>query len=162
MDTGQPTGRSSRRRRSSLLPRVEVEFLIVADAVEALNGKLYMLGGGWDTMQVANFSLPVAFGIGCGVLVPWNETDEEHTFTLRFEDADGGEVAPRLDGAFKTGRSALLDKGASTRILLGIKARMKIPSPGGYSIVAQVDGQPETERRTTVRFRGPELMRQSA
>jgi hypothetical protein len=127
---------------------------MVADAVEAIGGKLYMLGGGWDMIWVGSFDQPVPFGLACTVLVPWNETDDDHVFSVSIENEDGGEVAPRLDVPFKTGRSPTTPKGAPTRVAVGIKAAILLPGPGGYAFVGRVDGRDDSERRTIVHARG--------
>jgi hypothetical protein len=62
----------------------------LADSAEAVNGKLYVLGAGWDQLVVS--SLPaVQQRVAVGVLlqVGWNDTDAEHDATLRLETEDG-------------------------------------------------------------------------
>jgi hypothetical protein len=36
----------------------QIEFLILAEHVEVIHGKLYLMGG-WETMHVAGFDAPV-------------------------------------------------------------------------------------------------------
>lgn len=133
--------RPRRRRRSVLpLPKVEVEYLILADAAEALGGKLYLMGGGWDTIRVANFDVPVQMAIACGILVPWNETDDDHQVALTLRDLDGKDIAPPLEVSLKTGRAASLPKGASTHVPIAVKASLKLPGPGTYTVTAIIDG----------------------
>lgn len=142
-----PTSRSRNRSTRIPLPRVEVEYLLLADAAEALNGKLYLMGGGWDTISVANFDLPVTISVACGVSVPWNETDDEHTLTIRLQDADGQLIAPDLNATFRTGRAATLPKGAATHAPFAIKAGLKLPGPGSYTFVGIIDNEPQFARR---------------
>lgn len=127
--------------------------MMAADAVEAIGGKLYILGGGWDIMTVGSFAQPITFGLACTLLVPWNETDDDHTLTLAIEDADAHEVAPRLSINFKTGRSPTIPKGAPTRVAVGVKAAVTMPGPGSYAFVARVDGREDSMRRTQVHLR---------
>lgn len=129
------------------LPRVQVEYLLLADAAEALNGKLYLMGGGWDTISVTNFELPITISLACGVQVPWIETDDEHTLTIRLQDADGQPVAPDLNANFRTGRAPTLPKGAATHAPFAIKAGLKLPGPGSYTFVATIDDEPQLSRR---------------
>lgn len=138
----------SRSRAQPPIERTNVEYLILADAVEALNGKLYMMGGGWDSMLVRDLERPVPLGIACGVVVPWNDTDDEHTLTVGLEDEDRVAVAPALNVTFKTGRSATLERGASTHVPFAIKAEFLLPRLGRYSIRASIDGRPESGRST--------------
>jgi hypothetical protein len=145
---------SSRARRARLpVDRTTVEYLVLADAVEALGGKLYMMGGGWDTMHVRNIEQPVPMSIACGILVPWAETDDDHTLTITTEDQDRNQVAPPLTVTFKTGRSANLERGAPTHVPFAIKAEFVLPTLGTYVIRATVDARPEGGRSTAFSVR---------
>lgn len=64
-----PTSRS----RASRLPvaHADVEFLILADRAEVLNGKLYMMGGAWDHVFATNLEGSIPLHIACGVLIPY-------------------------------------------------------------------------------------------
>jgi Family of unknown function (DUF6941) len=131
-----------RRRRPGLLPAAQVEYLVLADAVEALNGKLYMMGGGWDTMFVRDLTPPVALSFACGVEVPWNVTDDDHTLTVAIRDPDGAEVAPPLSITFRTGRPPTLERAASMHVPFAVKGEFRFPAFGPYTITGAVDGAP--------------------
>jgi hypothetical protein len=131
------------------LPRAGIEYLILADAVEALNGKLYLMGGGWSTIASTDISRPLALAMACGVLVPWTETDDDHSVSLRIDDADGHDIVPPLTIQFKTGRPATLQRGATTHIPFAIKAEIQFPAAGEYVVIARVDDRPEGEQRLT-------------
>ena len=135
---------TTRRRRPGLLPQPQVEYLILADAVEALNGKLYMMGGGWDSVFVRDPSRPVPLSFACGVEVPWNSTDDDHTLSIVIRNPDGGEVAPPLTVTFRTGRPSTLEHGASIHIPFAVKGEFLLPNMGQYTINASIDqGSPE-------------------
>jgi hypothetical protein len=138
---------ATRRRAKLPLPHAEVEYLILADRVEALNGKLYMMGGGWDTVWGVNIDQPLDISIACGVLVPYNETDDNHALTLAIHDLDGTAVAPPLAASFKTGRPPTLERGASTHVPFAIRAQLKFPAHGEYRIVATVDSRADGARQ---------------
>jgi hypothetical protein len=141
------------RRTRSPLPRTEPEYLILADAAEALNGKLYLMGGGWDSIFVRDISQQVTVGIACGILIPYGETDDEHSLTLALEDQDGEQVTSPLTVKFKTGRPPTLDRGASMHLPFAIKAEYPLPAYGTYVVRATVDNNPEATRSTTFRAR---------
>ena len=44
---------------STLLEQVEIDFLLLADKAEILNGKLYMMGGAWDRIHLKETEVPV-------------------------------------------------------------------------------------------------------
>ncbi len=140
--------RAPRSRQARLaLPRSGVEYLILADAVEALNGKLYMMGGGWDQIHVQTLDVVVPLQIACGVNVPYNDTDDEHTLTVAVANLDGNAIGPTLNLTFRTGRSPNLARGAATHIPFAIKAGFTFPAYGEYTVVAAVDSRDEDRKR---------------
>jgi hypothetical protein len=83
--------------------------LLLADSAQAVDGKLYILGGGWSTITVGH-----PFAIAMKVEVPWNQGTDEHSFRLELLDMDGHPVcvetedddAPApiiVEGMFATG-----------------------------------------------------------
>lgn len=50
--------------------RTDVSYLIVADRADVVNGKLYMMAGGWDRIQPASFPFTLMLGIAVGIRVP--------------------------------------------------------------------------------------------
>lgn len=135
------------RRVALPVPHTRVEYLILADRVEAFNGKLYMMGGGWDRITVQNLELPVQLSIACGLLVPYNETDDDHRLTLAIRTVDGEPIAPPLEVGFRTGRAPTLMRGADTHIPFAIGAEFVFPDAGEFSVVASIDDRLEDARR---------------
>ncbi len=120
---------------------MEVEFLILADAAEAVNGKLYMLGGGWDVLTI-NRPLPYQqpFAIAAGLLVPWNATNQRHDVEVEIQ-TDDGEVAVKMAGQLELGRPPGLPTGHPQRVVLTFSGFMNIAAPGTFAIVAKIQGQ---------------------
>lgn len=151
------TEHPARRPRSRIpVEKTTVEYLILADSAEALNGKLYLMGGGWDSVTVTDITRPVPMAIACGVSVPWVETDDAHQLSLAITDQDGKEVAPRLQASFKTGRSPNLERGHPAHVPFAIKAELPFPGAGTYLISATVDDNVETRRKLAFHIRTPE------
>ena len=126
--------------------RPEIDFLLIADRAEAINGKLYMMGGAWDHITVADPSQPISFSIALGINIPWNATNERHRLRLLVQDADGGTLA-ELEGEFVAGRPPHLTAGAMQRVLFATAAAMRIPGPGTCAVLAYLNGA--EARRTT-------------
>ena len=72
--------------------------LILADAAQAVKGKLYILGGGWSVVGPKIHPMAVAFKIE----VPWDEANKDHTFKLILLDADGHPVLTSSGAAEKS------------------------------------------------------------
>ncbi len=62
--------------------------LILADSAQAVNGKLYILGGGWSVIgpQIQPMAVALRFEI------PWDQTNILNTYKLILLDADGKSV----------------------------------------------------------------------
>jgi hypothetical protein len=131
----------------------EIDFLILADRAESINGKLYMMGGVWDQIGVIDFSKPIVFTIALGILIPWNATNLDHKLHVHLLDEDGNQLFG-VDGGFKTGRPPQLSAGASQHSVLAVTVSALLPKPGTYSVEATIN---EAERRTTsfVTFQAP-------
>jgi hypothetical protein len=83
--------------------------MLLADAAQAVEGKLFVLGGGWSVTGPQ----PVPSGIAIKIEVPWNDANRNHSWELVLTDADGRPVeAPtpagvqqvRVNGNFEVGR----------------------------------------------------------
>jgi hypothetical protein len=116
--------------------QIEIDFLLVADRAEGINGKLYMMGGAWDRLTVANFEQRNMFSLAIGVLIPWNETNEEHTIRIFLEHEDGKVIQPEIQGQVSTGRPPNAIKGQSFRVIVAVNGAWKLPGPGTYRAVA--------------------------
>ncbi|MHB1209268.1 MAG: DUF6941 family protein [Acidimicrobiales bacterium] len=59
--------------------------MLLADAAQVADGKLYILGGGWSVTGPE----PVPSAVALKVSVDWHEFNEQHHWELFLEDADG-------------------------------------------------------------------------
>ena len=132
---------------SSGFDQVEIDFLLLADRAEVLNGKLYMMGGAWDRRHIRDITAPVPITIVVSVLVPWNLTNEPHRLQLGIEDDDGGAVAPEVEATVNVGRPVKATQGQSFRATAVINNSWTLPGFGTYRVVASVAGR--VERRVT-------------
>ena len=121
---------------ATVLDQPTVEFLILADRAEAINGKLYMMGGAWDRLTVKDFNVPAALGMAIGVIIPWTSTNEDHTLKVHLEHEDGTTILPQIEGRLNTGRPANAIPGQGFMITMTITGEWKLPGPGSYRIVA--------------------------
>ena len=125
------------------LEQVEVDFLLLADRAEVLNGKLYMMGGAWDRRHIRDISTPASLTIVVGVLVPWNLTNEPHRLRIRIEDEDGSPVPPEVEATVNVGRPVNAMQGQSFRATAVVNNRWTLPRYGVYRVVASVASHSE-------------------
>ena len=128
---------------STPFEQVEIDFLLLADRAEVLNGKLYMMGGAWDRRQIRDIDAPVSLTIVASVLVPWNLTNEPHRLRIRIEDEDGSPVPPEVEATVNVGRPVNATQGQSFRATAVINNRWNLPRYGTYRVVASVAGHGE-------------------
>ena len=115
-----------------------VDFLILADRAEAVNGKLYMMGGGWDHLYVVDFGQAQSVSFGMGILIPWNATNVNHSLAIKVEGQDGNELAT-LSLNFNTGRPPTLGQCESQKVVLAFQLGLNLPGPGTYVIKAFIN-----------------------
>lgn len=126
---------------------VKIETLMLANHAEAINGLLYISGGGWrhhwrPKPQGDEPVPPAPLGIAVSLLVPWADTNQKYSLTLRLEREDGGEPLVKVDGEFETGRLPGEPPGSDQRAVFAMNLPIQYPSAGGYRVVAKV-GQNE-------------------
>ena len=134
--------RPQRRAMSDpIVEEVEIDCLTLADWAEAINGKLYIQGAGWDRTvlkpdQTADFAIAASF------LVPWNLTNRQHGFSMTIESEDGHLIAPALTGAFTVGRPPDARPGQRFRSPIAVRCGMKLPGPGLYQVTMALNQIP--------------------
>ena len=137
---------------STLDPTPRVEFAMVADAVQAVGGKLYVLGGGWDLLWVGSFpARHPSMGLGIRVRVPWSSPGQ-FSLSVDLVDEDGNSLfggkrlAQRIKVTRRAGRPAGSDTGITRAFTFN---NLVFPKPGGYAFPIFV-GDVEVSR---IRFR---------
>lgn len=118
---------------------VSIEFLMLADRAEVLNGKLYLMGGGYDRRTINNIESPVNLTMVVGVLVPWNLTNQPHTIKLLMQTEDGTTVGQEVQGQLTVGRNAQAISGQLFRVMTVVNFTTTLPSFGAYRITATLD-----------------------
>ena len=86
--------------------------MLLADAAQAIGGKLYILGGGWSITGPE----PSPSSLAIKIEVPWTEANRPHALRLVLVDADGQPVLANdkpldITAEFEVGRPAGLPVG---------------------------------------------------
>lgn len=131
---------------------MKIEWMMLADAAQVTNNKLYVLGGGWERLSVSSdFPLRQRASLALAFSIPWAETNQRHAFTVRIMNEDGKEVHGAINGHFETGRPAGLAPGADQRVQAAIDLTLNLEAEGVYVVEATL-AEVETSRTTfTVR-----------
>ena len=135
----------------------------LCDSAVAVEGKVYIQGGGWNLLHSPVF--PFAqdrIGVAAIVSVPYTETNKNHVFELRLEDQDGAlkplghlpgpdgqpQVQMKIMGNFMLGRPPILQAGDAQNVPIALNLdNLMFEAPGSYSFVLSID-EKEIERLT--------------
>ena len=110
--------------------------MLLADAAQAVGGKLYVLGGGWSVTGPE----PSPMAIALKFEVPWDQANVRHAWQLELVDADGrpalladreGEHTIVLAGEFEVGRPPGLKPGTPLDLALALNIGPLPLAPGG-------------------------------
>lgn len=135
-----------------------VEFLLLADRAEATNGKLYVMGGGWDRISPPAPGIAVPLSFAVSILVPWNATNRDYTLSIRIEDADGQQLDLRADATLNTGRPSDAIAGQPQRVTIAVPVvPLAFPRAGRYEAKAAIDGEHLVSVPFTVQFPAPSV-----
>jgi len=144
----------------SLGPSVDVALL--ADAVQAVRGKLFILGGGWDTLWVHQFpARHPSLAIGLRLRVPVSWASEVLKLSVDLQDADGHPLLPRpLSHDIKLPTQSQHPPNATDFGLIRSFTfnNLMFEREDAYSFVISVDGEPVSRLRFTVRARRPKTV----
>ena len=123
--------------------------MLLADAAQAIAGKLYILGGGWSVTGPK----PTASAIALKLEVPWDEANRPHALLLELLNADGravmvasppdGEPRPvQIRGEVEVGRPPGLTPGTALDAVLAINLTSAPALPAGrYVWRLSINGQ---------------------
>ena len=123
-------------------------WMMLADAVQAVEGKLYILGGGWIVSGRA------PFGIALLIEVPWTQANRGHRWQLSLETEDGqpvpfpesGSIEPVVVGGdFEVGRPAGVPPGSPFNVPVAINSGPMPLAPGRYTWRLVIDGETDED-----------------
>lgn len=129
---------------------------MLCDSAAAVDGKLYIQGGGWNAIAAATIPFAVPrIGIAMLLGVPYGETDSQHQLTVALEDEDGSALplgkaaaegaAPQIRLGFGVGRPPLLTPGDTQLLPFAMNIDGYVFSrAGGYAFVLTVDAEEVT------------------
>jgi hypothetical protein len=120
---------------------MKIGFLLLTDHSEAVNGKLYVNGGGWNVLRLPELPHEWAFHIALGIDVGWDETNRRHDLLVNLHDPDGVELGEGLSAEFETGRPPGMPAGQEQRLVMSIGTSATFSTQGPHAAVVQVNGE---------------------
>jgi hypothetical protein len=124
---------SSSEQPAETAGQPEIEFVILAERVEVLNGKLYMMGGGYDCLFLDQLpqALPITFAVG--LLVPLEASGRQHQLHFAVTDGAGNAIAASEQIVLTINRPPGLPDDMSQRLVLApLGGPVSFPSYGKF------------------------------
>lgn len=121
---------------------MEIEWVILADSAEVINNKLYLMGGGWETLTV-NKLFPVVqpCAVAVSILVP-NDHDMTDAPTLAIDVADAhGKKLFHVSGRIAQIASARHASHDVNRVQAAVEISLEIADIGVHTVTVRLDGK---------------------
>jgi len=117
---------------------MDIGFLLLTDHSESINGKLYAMGAGWNMLRFPELPTQHQFGIGFGIDVEWDETNQPHTIDLEIQDPDGERLGDELSFEIETGRPPGSVVGQIQRLVVSLGATVEFSAAGPHAVVMRI------------------------
>lgn len=140
------------------LDPVRVDCFLLADGAQSVDGKLYVLGGGWNVLTTEGpDSVVPMVSLAVHFVVPWHETNRPLAFELQLEDPDGNHLlGTPLMFEIDVGRPATLPAGTEQAAPMALNlTNVAFQRAGSYAFTLSLEGQELARTRFLVNFVSP-------
>ncbi len=123
-----------------------IDYLIVANHAEVVNGLLYLSGGGFtDVYQPATevSSSITHFCAALSIRIPKDTAHQRHMFTVRLENQAGTETLGSSEASFSVNKPPDAED-IEQHVVAVTQFNVIFPSPGFYRVVATANGENES------------------
>jgi hypothetical protein len=128
--------------------------MLLCDAASVSEGKLYILGAGWNLINLAFPNAPTNMAIAITIQIPWDEANRPHHLEVELVTEDGQPFGDglKLEGDVEVGRPAGLHPGTTLTAPMAFNLNGLLIAPGGYEWRLRVGT--EQLARTSFRVNG--------
>jgi uncharacterized protein DUF6941 len=120
------------------------DFLLIADAVEVANGKLYVLGGGWDLFHAPVYPTIARIGLAVGIIFEAHELDRLHRVHINISEVGGHDLLPPIEVEFRPQPRTISTE--TVRGIIGLNPSLQIPGAGLYEVKARIGEWQQTQQ----------------
>ena len=127
--------------------------ILLADAAQAVEGKLFVLGGGWSITGPE----PSPMALAIKIEVPWDQANQQHACRLELLDSDGqavlvdtgeGEQPIFIEAGFEVGRPAGVKPGTPIDLPIALRlGPLPLPPAGRFEWRLSIDGEEHPDWR---------------
>jgi hypothetical protein len=123
--------------------------VLLCDYAEAVNGKLYVMGGGWNV--AFSGGQPINASLAILVVCPWDQTNRRHELRVELLTADGDVVTVQerevaFSAEFELGRPPGIKAGTSLNAPFAWNLQGLALEIGDYEWKLTIDGDPVASR----------------
>ena len=119
---------------ANIIQQPRIESFMAADAAEAVNGKLYLMGGNIDTVFAPTFPALIRFSFAAILRVPWGDTNRRFPVEGRIASFDGDEMGWELRGEIEAGRPAGARVGGEISISLAAPVQFEASAAVDFTL----------------------------
>lgn len=121
--------------------QIQIKVMMAADGAQAVNGKLFILGGGFDHVAMASKPLQHRFDLAIIVDVPWTWANEPFQLVVEQFNADGEPCGYRAEAQMETGRPPGSRRGTSFSVPIALPVVAEFSEPGRYVFQGSINGE---------------------
>jgi hypothetical protein len=116
--------------------------VLLCDYAQEVNGKLYVLGGGWSQLRAVG---PADMALAVKLDLPWAWADRDIPMAAALLTEDGQQVemgteAVQFAAEIRATRPPELPPGTALDVALAIRFANLVLEPGGYRFELAIDG----------------------
>jgi hypothetical protein len=123
------------------IQEVHIKVMMPADGAQAVAGKLYVLGGGFDRITIPSLPAQYKFDLAMLIEVPWSATNQPYQLVVELLDADGQAVGYRAEATMETGRPPGMRRGASLIVPVAMPVFAEFQEVGRYVLRGAINGE---------------------
>jgi hypothetical protein len=120
---------------------IQIKVMMAADGAQAVNGKLYILGGGFDHLLMPTQPFTHKFDLAILVDVPWTWANEPFQLVVEQLNADGEPCGYRAEAQMETGRPPGMRRGTSFSVPIALPVVANFETPGRYVLRGAINGE---------------------
>ena len=127
---------------------------MVCDGSDAVNGKMYILGGGWDRLIVQQFGQEQVINLAVKLMIPWYDTNRRIPFRIMVRDENDVPLIPDdMGGELEVGRPPGYSAEESIPFFMPLGVKVAIDRPKRLVFTLSVGGA--EVGRTAIRVIAP-------
>ncbi len=119
---------------------MEIEYAFLADAAQVSEGKLYVLGGGFNRIWARSFPIThPSMSVVVKINLHHMEWDRPHRFEIELWDPDGKRMAQMAGDIAASAEPGKPARPGNAQLVLNIQ-NQQFSTPGDYAFYIAIDG----------------------